>query len=61
MGFRNYAEYSLATKMADTPQQVIAFLRELASHSRDGELVTRFAESLGLRVVRGSASRGGTT
>ena len=35
VGFRNYAEYSLATKMADTPQQVIAFLRELASHSRE--------------------------
>jgi len=31
----------------------------LASHSRDGELVTRFAESMRLRVVRGSASRGG--
>ncbi len=34
VGFGNYAEYSLATKMADTPAQVIAFLRELAAHSR---------------------------
>ncbi len=34
VGFRNYAEYSLATKMADTPDQVIRFLRELASHAR---------------------------
>ena len=34
VGFSNYAEYSLATKMADTPDQVIAFLRELSSHSR---------------------------
>ncbi|MCG8370302.1 MAG: M3 family metallopeptidase [Proteobacteria bacterium] len=34
VGFQNFAEYSLATKMADTPGQVIAFLRELSSHSR---------------------------
>jgi oligopeptidase A len=34
VGFNNYAEYSLATKMADTPNQVIAFLRELSAHSR---------------------------
>jgi oligopeptidase A len=33
VGFDNYAEYSLATKMADTPAQVIAFLRKLAAHS----------------------------
>lgn len=31
----------------------------LASPSRDGELVARLARQLGLRVVRGSASRGG--
>ena len=31
----------------------------LASHSRDGELVTRFAKPLKLHVVRGSTSRGG--
>ncbi len=35
VGFANYAEYSLATKMADTPEQVIAFLRELSAHSRE--------------------------
>jgi len=34
VGFGNYAEYSLATKMAESPEQVIAFLRELSSHSR---------------------------
>ncbi|RZV35184.1 MAG: M3 family peptidase, partial [Chromatiales bacterium] len=34
VGFSNFAEYSLATKMADTPDQVIAFLRELSAHSR---------------------------
>jgi oligopeptidase A len=34
VGFATYAEYSLATKMADSPAQVISFLRELAAHSR---------------------------
>ena len=34
VGFDNFAEYSLATKMADTPAQVMDFLRELSSHSR---------------------------
>ncbi len=34
VGFDNYAEYSLATKMADTPAQVIGFLRELSAHTR---------------------------
>ena len=31
LGFGNYAEVSLAPKMADTPAQVLAFLRELAA------------------------------
>jgi oligopeptidase A len=35
VGFGNYSEYSLATKMADTPEQVIGFLRELSAHSRE--------------------------
>ena len=35
VGFSNYAEYSLATKMADTPAEVMDFLRELAAHSRE--------------------------
>ena len=34
VGFPTYADYSLATKMADSSDQVIEFLRELASHSR---------------------------
>ena len=32
----------------------------LASHSRDGEMVTRVCRRWGLHTVRGSASRGGT-
>jgi len=34
VGFENYAEYSLATKMANTNTEVIDFLRELARRSR---------------------------
>ncbi|MBT8092631.1 MAG: M3 family metallopeptidase [Gammaproteobacteria bacterium] len=34
VGFDNYADYSLATKMADSTAEVIDFLRELAAHSR---------------------------
>jgi oligopeptidase A len=34
LGFDSYAAYSLATKMADTPQQVVQFLEDLADKSR---------------------------
>jgi oligopeptidase A len=34
LGFANFAELSLATKMASTPQQVMDFLRELAPRAR---------------------------
>lgn len=34
LGFKNYAEYSLATKMADSPKQVMDFLDGLAKRSR---------------------------
>lgn len=33
LGFTSYAEYSLATKMADSPAQVLQFLHDLAQHS----------------------------
>ncbi len=33
LGFDNYAEYSLATKMAESPEQVLAFLQDLAEKS----------------------------
>ena len=35
VGFDSYAEYSLATKMAGTSDEVISFLRELAERTRD--------------------------
>ncbi len=34
LGYANYADYSLATKMAETPAEVVAFLRDLALRSR---------------------------
>ena len=34
LGFANYAEFSLASKMADTPAQVAEFLRELAQRAK---------------------------
>ncbi|GAB5450721.1 MAG: oligopeptidase A [Halioglobus sp.] len=34
LGFANYAQYSLASKMADSPDQVLGFLHELAEKSR---------------------------
>ena len=33
VGFANYAEYSLATKMASSPDEVIGFIRQLADRS----------------------------
>ena len=34
LGFSSFAELSLATKMAETPEQVLAFLRDLAKQSK---------------------------
>lgn len=34
LGFKNYAELSLATKMADTPHQVLEFLHNLVSRAK---------------------------
>lgn len=52
LGFRNYAEYSLETKMADSVDEVVQFLQDLASRSKQAavsEVEERqgFAESLG--------------
>ena len=48
LGFSSYAEYSLEPKMAESPQQVLEFLNQLASRARpyaerDLQEVTRFA------------------
>jgi len=34
LGFSNYGELSLASKMADSPQQVVEFMRELSQRAR---------------------------
>ncbi len=48
LGFKNYAEYSLATKMVQKPQQVIDFLEELKKYTlakakQDIQELQRFA------------------
>lgn len=51
LGFNNYAELSLATKMADTPKQVTEFLDTLAKRAkpyaeRDMQELTAYAKKL---------------
>jgi oligopeptidase A len=54
LGYNNFAEVSLAPKMADTPAQVLAFLRELAAKAKPfaakdiAELRTFAKDELGL-------------
>jgi len=53
LGFNNYAERSLARKMAESPQHVIAFLEDLAKKSlpmarKDLTELTRFAQQAGV-------------
>lgn len=58
LGFANAAEHSLATKMAETPEQVIAFLSDLAQRSLPlaqrelAELATFAAESDGIDALQ---------
>ncbi len=52
LGFNNYAELSLATKMADTPEQAIDFLTNLAEKAqpfakKDFQALTDFAAAQG--------------
>lgn len=53
LGYKNYAEMSLATKMADSPQQVAEFLDTLAKRAkpfaeRDMQELTEYAAKLGI-------------
>jgi oligopeptidase A len=57
LGFSNYAELSLVTKMAETPAEVIAFLREMAGKAkpfaeRDWTELKKFARRLGIDEVK---------
>ena len=49
LGFRSYAELSLATKMAASPEEVLAFLHDLAAHYRPAAL----ADFAGLEAYAG--------
>ena len=57
LGFASYAEYSVATKMAQSPSEVLEFLRDLAArakpHARRDrtELETFAVQSLGLQQL----------
>jgi oligopeptidase A len=57
LGFASYAEYSLATKMAQSPGEVLAFLRDLAARAlpfarRDRAELEAFArDELGLQAL----------
>ncbi|MCD6039287.1 MAG: prlC [Gammaproteobacteria bacterium] len=51
VGFRNYADYSLATKMAKKPERVLQFLNDLVSKSKPAAIkeiqeLTDFAKAL---------------
>ena len=52
VGFDTYAEYSLATKMADSTNEVIDFLRELADRTRTAaeKEVAEVAEFAGIAI-----------
>lgn len=43
LGFASYADYSIATKMAQAPAEVLAFLRDLAARARPHALKDRQA------------------
>jgi oligopeptidase A len=54
LGFSNYSDYSLETKMADSTEQVIEFLNDLAQRSRPAAIAEveerqQYAESLGFK------------
>ena len=57
LGFASYADYSVATKMADSPQAVLAFLRDLGARAlpharRDRAELEAFArDELGLATL----------
>ncbi len=56
LGYKNYAEMSLATKMADAPADVIQFLDNLAGRAkpfaeRDMQELTDYAKQLGINEM----------
>ncbi|WP_025733954.1 oligopeptidase A [Carnimonas nigrificans] len=59
LGFKTYADLSLATKMADSPQQVLHFLNDLAKRAKPqaereyAELAQYGKETLGINKLEG--------
>lgn len=56
VGFNNFAEYSLATKMAGTPEQVISFIEDLVNRSkamakRELDELKKLAEADGIKKI----------
>lgn len=57
LGFKNYAELSLADKMAETPDQVLGFLNDLATRSKpfaeqDLKELKEFATEQGINTIQ---------
>lgn len=57
LGFKNYAELSLADKMAETPSQVLSFLNDLATRSKpfaeqDLKELKQFAAEQGINTIQ---------
>ena len=57
LGFKSYAHYSLARKMADTPETVIEFLKDLAKKSKkqgekEVEQLKEFAKEFGVNELK---------
>ncbi|WFM71071.1 oligopeptidase A [Halomonas sp. CKK8] len=57
LGFSDYADYSLSTKMAESPDQVVTFLEDLAAravpqaHEEYAELATYARDELGMESL----------
>jgi oligopeptidase A len=58
VGFDNYAQYSLATKMASSPEEVVAFLTDLArrSHEAAERELAELAEFAGAPIAAWDAA-----
>jgi oligopeptidase A len=61
LGFANYADYALATRMAKSAKQVLGFLDDLARRCRPAAPGPRGASFQTSRSLRGASSKPGTS